>query len=601
MRTDDSKKRNIVIYARVSTEHEAQIYALDNQMDWYDIILQSHPNWNIIAKYIDRGITGTSATKRPQFMKMIEESTDGAFDLIITREVSRFARNTVDTLQYTRQLKKVGVEVYFVEDNIWTFDPDGELRLTIMATLAQDESRKTSIRVKAGQRASMEKGVFFQNGSILGYDKAGNDMVINEEQAETVRMIYRLYNSGMGIRKIQFELEKAKRKTAMGKYNWSCSVISRILKNKFYAGYIIWYKQYVPDYLEQKKVNNHGQKEQFETVGTHEPIVSLEEWEMAQKRLASSRVENGGQSNVKQGVDIWCRKLKCICGHSFNRRQWHKDSSNGKKYYGYQCYSSVQTGTVKTRLNKGLPIEGICTTPTVSGWKLEAMATMIFKNLVVNKDGIVELAVNELNKHLKCDEEHKDVILSLRNNLDKYNKKLDNLIEMRMDGEISKQIFAEKKHAIELEIANIESQISEIDNTNEDILSISDHIDLLKTCIEELLDYDIEDKVPDFIIDSMVEYILVDDTTFKWKLRYIPDQITTTVNGTRKNHEVHLIKPNNSPYFANGNTGSNTQSAVNSIKVAEILFTKELAMKYMNKRPQDRIHRWQNLSVQIYI
>jgi len=601
MRTDDSKKRNIVIYARVSTEHEAQIYALDNQMDWYDIILQSHPNWNIVAKYIDRGITGTSATKRPQFMKMIEESTDGTFDLIITREVSRFARNTVDTLQYTRQLKKVGVEVFFVEDNIWTFDPDGELRLTIMATLAQDESRKTSIRVKAGQRASMEKGVFFQNGSILGYDKAGNDMVINEEQAETVRMIYRLYNSGMGIRKIQFELEKAKRKTAMGKYNWSCSVISRILKNKFYAGYIIWYKQYVPDYLEQKKVNNHGQKEQFETVGTHEPIVSLEEWEMAQKRLASSRVENGGQSNVKQGVDIWCRKLKCICGHSFNRRQWHKDSNNGKKYYGYQCYSSVQTGTVKTRLNKGLPIEGICTTPTVSGWKLEAMATMIFKNLVVNKDGIVELAVNELNKHLKCDEEHKDVILSLRNNLDKYNKKLDNLIEMRMDGEISKQIFAEKKHAIELEIANIESQISEIDNTDEDTLSISDRIDLLKTCIEELLDYDIEDKVPDFIIDSMVECIIVDDTTFKWKLRYIPDQITTTINGTRKNHEIHLIQPNNSPYFANGNTGSNTQSAVNSIKIADILFTKELAMKYMNKRPQDRIHRWQNLSVQIYI
>ncbi|MBR4589132.1 MAG: hypothetical protein IKO36_00595, partial [Bacteroidaceae bacterium] len=114
-------------------------------------------------------------------------------------------------------------------------------------------------------------------------------------------------------------------------------------------------------------------------------------------------------------------------------------------------------------------------------------------------------------------------------------------------------------------------------------------------------DYDIEDKVPDFIIDSMVEYILVDDTTFKWKLRYIPDQITTTVNGTRKNHEIHLIQPNNSPYFANGNTGSNTQSAVNSIKVAEILFTKELAMKYMNKRPQDRIHRWFDIKIELYI
>ena len=166
-------KRRVVIYARVSTEHEAQLYALDNQIDWYMSILNDHPEWTLVEQYIDEGITGTSAKKRPKFMKMIRDAKKHRFDMIITREVSRFARNTVDTLQYTRLLRTMGVEVFFINDNIRTFDGDGELRLTIMATLAQDESRKTSIRVKAGQQTSMNNGVLYGNGNILGYDRVG--------------------------------------------------------------------------------------------------------------------------------------------------------------------------------------------------------------------------------------------------------------------------------------------------------------------------------------------------------------------------------------------------------------------------------------------
>ena len=139
----DFQKRDVAIYARVSTEHEAQLSALENQMDWYKPILTARPEWTLVAQYVDEGITGTSAEKRPQFMKMIEDAKKKKFNMIITREVSRFARNTVDTLQFTRKLKEYGVEVFFINDNIKTFDGDGELRLTIMATLAQDESRKT--------------------------------------------------------------------------------------------------------------------------------------------------------------------------------------------------------------------------------------------------------------------------------------------------------------------------------------------------------------------------------------------------------------------------------------------------------------------------
>ena len=144
---DDIGKRRIVIYARVSTEHKEQLDALENQLEWYKPILALKPEWELVDRYIDKGITGTSAEKRPQFMQMIRDAKLRRFDMIITREVSRFARNTVDTLQYTRTLKEYGVEVFFINDNIRTFDCDGELRLTIMATLAQDESRKTSVRI----------------------------------------------------------------------------------------------------------------------------------------------------------------------------------------------------------------------------------------------------------------------------------------------------------------------------------------------------------------------------------------------------------------------------------------------------------------------
>lgn len=166
------KKRIVAIYARVSTEHEAQISALNNQIQYYDNLFEQHPEWELYERYIDEGITGTSVKKRKNFVRMMEDASEGKFDLIVTREVSRFARNTVDTLQQTRLLKSKGVEVYFTEDNIWTMnDEDGELRLTIMATLAQNESKKLSVRVKAGQMISFQNGVPYGNGNILGYDR----------------------------------------------------------------------------------------------------------------------------------------------------------------------------------------------------------------------------------------------------------------------------------------------------------------------------------------------------------------------------------------------------------------------------------------------
>ena len=205
-------KRKVVIYARVSTEHEAQISALENQLDWYKPFLEIHPEWTLVGRYVDESITGTSAEKRPEFMRMMEDAKKHKVDLILTREVSRFARNTVDTLQYTRMLKEHGVEVYFINDGIKTF--------------GQDESCKTFIRVKSGQQTAMDNGVYYGNGNILGYDRYEEllpdktklvEFHINPEQAKTVRLIFDMYLDGCGLVKIKDELERRGYKTSQGK------------------------------------------------------------------------------------------------------------------------------------------------------------------------------------------------------------------------------------------------------------------------------------------------------------------------------------------------------------------------------------------------
>ena len=275
---DRNRQRDIVFYGRVSTEHEAQLSALENQMQWYEDQARYHPNWNVVGKYIDEGITGTQAKKRPAFLQMLEDARAGMFDLIVTREVCRFARNTVDTLVTTRELKNLGVEVFFVEDNIWTMDGDGELRLTIMATLAQEESRKVSERVKAGQKVSRENGTLYGNGNVLGYDRIGDTYVINPDQAETVRMIYDMYlYEGIGTGKIAQRLTELGRLNASGVNKWSHGVVSRILNNQTYMGVMAYGKSFSNNYLEQKRVNNRDKSSYLCMKGDFPAIVTEEE------------------------------------------------------------------------------------------------------------------------------------------------------------------------------------------------------------------------------------------------------------------------------------------------------------------------------------
>ena len=419
-------KKRVVFYARVSTGHEEQLSALDNQIDWYYNFIKEHKDWELVDQYIDEGITGTSDKKRKQFKRMIEDGIERReFDLIITREVSRFARNTVDALQWTRKLKAAGIGVYFVSDNIDTSDDssDGELRLSIMATLAQDESRKTSNRVKAGLKVTRANGMILGTGNVLGYDRTGrNEFVINPVQAETVRRIFELYLDGYGVKRIKTILEKEYRKTATGNDRWQITSISRALSNPMYMGYQYQQQSVSDGYLTQKRVKK-DKGEYILVKAKHEPIVSEAVYRKAQE-LKNERLTwdvNERSIGRKEVKDIWAKKLVCACGSSYKSYNWRNDT------YGYTCNNQVTNGKKSKREAQGLPSEWNCDLVSFCDWKLEMMMWRIIKQTWTSGKEDIEQAFEIIKECYKEEKtENVEVIKALRLKKEKLVKRIDN-------------------------------------------------------------------------------------------------------------------------------------------------------------------------------
>lgn len=537
--------RTVAIYARVSTEHEAQLSALENQVQYYDDILKKHPDWILYDRYIDEGITGTSIKKRKNFMRMIEDAKNKCFDLIITREVSRFARNTVDTLQETRRLKKLGVEVYFTEDNIWTFnDEDGELKLTIMATLAQNESKKTSQRVKAGQKISFQNGVFYGTGNILGYDKIGKEMIINEEQANIVKFIYSSFLSGNGTTKIKYELEKRGYLTATGLKIWSASNITRILHNPFYCGTIIYRKSFIPDFLEQKPKKNKGEVEKVVVEGTHQPIISKEDFNKVQQIFGERASKIEKDKSVGYGIpkNIWSKKLMCSCGSTFNRRTYHKKNDESITYC-YHCYRKKNLGSSKTREKKGLPIDGTCDVSLIQEWKLNVMARALFEVIYTDKEQIInvinELIDNTINENNNY-EEIQSKINSYLKKIEKEKNKIDKLLEMYLSDMIEKENYIKKKKELEELIKDQNIAIDEL-RQKQDISTetVADRIKNLKKNVLDNIRFDNENTISE-LVDSYIEKITIYNDRSEWILNYIDGIINLDIKGQERSSKKEL-------------------------------------------------------------
>lgn len=526
---DRNRQRSVVFYGRVSTEHEAQLAALENQMQWYEDQAKYHPNWTVLKSYIDRGITGTQAKKRPAFMEMLNDAKYHKFDLIVTREVCRFARNTVDTLVITRQLKEIGIEVYFVEDNIWTMDNDGELRLTIMATLAQEESRKTSERVRAGQKISRDNGVLYGNGNILGYDRLGDTYVINEDQAETVRIIYDLYLKGNGFNKIVNELVRLKRKDSSGLVRWDSTKVSRILHNATYKGYQGYYKSHKNNHLDQKTIVNRDEDTYLYVKGRFTPIISEEVWDkckaLRESKLTLRKTQEGKleRTGTRTSEDIWAKRLICRCGHRMRKDRWHVNKTG--LTYGYKCYNVLNNGSKQTRIDAGLDADKYCDMGTIADWKFDLMLRELLKALNLNNDDLIKKAYNQFEnsytKETKEARELRDAEAKLR----KIRIKLENLTEMRVNGEIDKQEYSSLKAKINGEMLIAEKEIDDIKRVvleEERKATPLVSIDVFRSMAVEDLDFTKPIR-HSALVNTMIKKIVPNTSLdFKWYLNLYP-------------------------------------------------------------------------------
>ncbi len=371
-------KRRVAAYARVSTDEDEQLTSYQNQVEYYTRYIKSRPDWEFIGLYADEGISGLNTKKRSGFRQMVEDAMNGRIDLILTKSISRFARNTVDSLVTIRELKAKGVEVFFEKENIYTFDSKGELMITIMSSIAQEESRSISENITWGMRKNMARGkVTMAYGKFLGYRRgADGKPEIVEEEAEVVRRIYQLYLDGHTVREITRILTGDGIPTPSGKNcNWSVSTIMSILRNEKYKGDALLQKVYTADFLNKKMKKNNGVLPQYYVENSHPAIIDEETFDLVQAELA----KRGGSSRGRKSGSVFDRKVICgDCGHFYGQKLWYSDASG--RVYVWRC-----THKYDTTPN--------CGTPVVREDELQAAFITAFNQILGDKAGYVaELA-----------------------------------------------------------------------------------------------------------------------------------------------------------------------------------------------------------------
>ncbi|MGD9760848.1 MAG: recombinase family protein [Candidatus Izemoplasmatales bacterium] len=339
--------KKVAAYARVSTNSDEQYTSYEAQVYFYKKYIQEKPDWEYTEVYADEGLSGTTTKRRTEFNRMIKDALNGKINLIITKSISRFARNTLDTISYVRKLKAKGIEVFFEKENLWTLDPKSELILTIMASIAQEESRSISQNVTWGKRVGFQEGkVSFAYNRFLGYKKEDDKIVIDEDQAGIVRTIYRMFlvegKTPTGIAKY---LKSQHIKTPSGKSaNWTKNTITSILTNEKYKGDALLQKTYTMNYLDHTKVINTGQIPQYYVENNHPAIIDRDTWEQVQIEMKRRNKLGAHYSSS----DVFASKLICEdCGSFYGKKKWHTNTKYER--FVYQCNSKFHKGKVKCK------------------------------------------------------------------------------------------------------------------------------------------------------------------------------------------------------------------------------------------------------------
>lgn len=449
----------VAAYCRVSTDSEDQLNSYKSQVMYYTDLIKKKPEWSLADIYADEAITGTQVTKREDFQRMINDCMNGDIDMVITKSISRFARNTLDTLKYVRMLKEKGIAVFFEDENINTLTMDGELLLVVLSSVAQQEVENISSNVKKGLKMKMQRGELVGFQGCLGYDyhKDTKSISVNEKEAEIVRYIFNRYIEGAGCTVIANELENLGYKTKYGSSRWVQSTVIGIIKNEKYKGDLLLGKTFTVDPISKRRLENFGEEDKFYIRDHHEAIISEEIFEEAQKILAKRNV-NRGVHQEGQKRNKFSRKyafscmIKCgFCGGTLSRRNWHSSSAYTKTIW--HCVTATKHGKKNCPHCKGIP-EEVIENAFVKSYQLlcsdqhEVVSEFLQKVEDILKDDASLKRLPKIEKEMTDLQRRKEKLLDLRldNNIDRdiYDKKNQELSEQL------KKLQAEQLQLVEL-------------------------------------------------------------------------------------------------------------------------------------------------------
>lgn len=474
-------KLRVAAYARVSTDKDDQINSLATQKSYFADFISSQSNMELSEVYFDEGISGTQTRKRVGFNRMIEDALNGKFNLILTKEVSRFARNTVDTLFYTRKLKEAGVGVIFTIDHIDTRQSDGELRLTIMASLAQEESRKTSERVKWGQQRRMEQGVVFGR-DLLGYTVKNGVLSVNSEEVPVIKAIFHKYtNEGKGTHVIARELTEEGLKPKRISL-WSAAVILRILRNEKYVGDLCQKKTFTPDYLTHKKKYNRGEEEKIYIKDHHEAIIDRGLWNRTQAELR--RRSQSADQKSRHSRRYWCSGKICCgeCGSRFVSRT--KKLKTGI-YKAWRCYRAANHGILKTGAD-GKEIG--CNNNSINERALFACMEYCVNLICQNRKQLRKEILSDIQavwggQITSIDED------KIRQKIDAIEEKKRKSFDAMLEGLLTKEGLIKQTEWYDNELSRLQTLLAENDQNNRQYRRQKEQMDDLEKTLDEILSF----------------------------------------------------------------------------------------------------------------
>ena len=521
--------KRVVAYCRVSTDHEDQKNSLENQRLYFEEYVSQQKDWQLIEIYADEGISGTSLKKRNDFNRMYRDRIKNKYDIILTKEVCRFARNTVDTLEKTREFKKIGIEVRFIIDNISTFDTDGELRLTIMAGLAQDESRRISERVQFGVIQSMKRGVTFGN-IVYGFDFTRDPitgkktkLVINEKEAKIVREIFHMYlHEGKGaytiakeLKERGVEIKRARKKEKST--DWRESTILDMLQNVKYIGDLKQRITYTTDFLEHTKKTNQGEVEFIYISHHHESIIDRKTFEETQNELKRRSDMYKHEKSKYTNKHTFSGKLVCACcGASYvgGENRHRKDGTLRKTW---RCYTATKYG--KKHIEDGKEIG--CDNDRVNNELLKECFMKALKEILINKKEIkkdiedyVKRAINKCGKETELN----DILLKEKEQLEKEKNKL---LDLCIKEIIDEESYKLKNKEIETKIIKLEKEIQEQERKVKIKENIEEVLDNVRKIVDGILSLK---KFSKNICKELVDKVVIhSDTKFDFYLKGYKD------------------------------------------------------------------------------